>query len=290
MAVDDQYQENNWYYYVFITLGAAIFGIGIAMFMVPYHVAPGGVSGLAIIINHSTGWPIGVLMAVLEVPIFLLGLRYLGATFSIKVLFATLMTSLFVFLFADVLHLSMTFDQGNILLAPIFGAVVIGVGLGLIIRAGAATSGSGTVARIIARFSNLTIGNAIGIINSLVIGLAWFVFEDAIAAMYGLIALYLSSKVIDIIVEGMDYARAAFIISARSDEISDMILYEMTRGGTALKGRGMYTNQDREILMVVVERKEVANLVRRVKAIDHRAFIIITEVYEVLGEGFRSRF
>jgi uncharacterized membrane-anchored protein YitT (DUF2179 family) len=290
MGIENSYRENHWYFYGMITLGGVLFGLSMAFFMVPYHVAPGGISGIAIILNHLAGWPTGVLMAMLEIPIFFLGLRYLGVNFSIKVLYATIMTSFFTFIFADLMQLKMELAAHDLLLAPIFGSVLMGAGLGLIIKAGAATSGSGTIARIINHYSNFTIGTAIGIINSIVILLAWIVFRDATAAMYGLISLYLCSKVTDIIVEGVSYARAAFIISARSDEIADMILYDMTRGATALKGRGLYTSQDREVLLCVVERKEISNLVRNVKAIDRRAFIIITEVYEVLGEGFKPRF
>lgn len=282
--------ENNRLFYLLITLGAIIFGLSISLFMVPYHIAPGGVSGVAIILNHLTGLPTGLIMAVLEIPIFFAGFKYLGAQFSVKVLYATIMTSLSTLVFSDIFHVKMTLPSNVEMLAPIFGAVIMGTGLGLIIRAGAATSGSGTIARIMARFSNLSIGNAIGLINSVVIIFAWVVFKDAVAAMYGLMALFISSKVIDVIVEGIDYARGVFIISSRTDEITEMILHDLKRGGTALHGKGMYTGHEKDVLFVVVERKQITGLVRQILAIDRKAFVIVTEVYEVYGEGFKPRF
>jgi len=289
MGLEERYGDNRLSLYLMISLGAALFGLAIALFMVPYHVAPGGISGIAIIINHATGWPTGLLMALLEIPIFFLGLRYLGVNFSVKVIYATFCASLCTFLFSDVMHLRMELAPGDVLLAPIFGAVVMGAGLGLIIKAGAATSGSGTIARIVNHYSNYSISAAIGVINGSVILLAWVVFRESEAAMYGLVALYLSSKVIDIIVEGMSYARAAIIISPKSERIVDEILHVMDRGVTTWQGTGAFSGVQRDVIYCVVERKELSNLIRLVKHIDHRAFITISEVYEVLGEGFKRR-
>ena len=273
--------------YVVITLGAAIFGLAVTLFMIPHKIAPGGVSGLVIVLNALFKWPAGFLLFALNVPIFILGLKFLGASFGMKSLYGTIMLSVFTDLFNEVLHLSVTI--GDPILAPVFGGVVMGVGLGLIIKMGGATSGSGTIARILARHTNLTQGTAILLINTLVVVFAGFAFKSADLAMYGLLSLWISSKVTDVIIEGMDYARGVYIITSQVEQVSDVILNKLDRGGTAIQARGLYTNAEREILFCVLTRKEVADLIGLVKRIDPKAFVIISPVHEVLGEGFRQR-
>ncbi len=273
--------------YIIITIGAAIFGAAITLFMLPYKIAPGGVSGIVVILNHVYEWPAGMVMLAFNIPIFLLGIRFLGSGFGFKSLYGTIMISVFTDITNEVLHLRMTIDDA--ILAPVFGGVVMGIGLGLIIKMGGATSGSGTVARILARFTNFTHGTAIMIINGSIIGVAGFVFRSADLAMYGLLSLWISSAVIDMIVEGMDYARGVFIITNKVNEISYMILHNMDRSGTALKGRGLYTNRERELIFCVVTRKEIADFTKAIRRIDKNAFIVVSQVHEVLGEGFRPR-
>jgi len=273
--------------YVIITIGAAIFGAALAMFMLPYKIAPGGVAGLVVILAHLFTWPPGILLLCFNIPIFFLGMRSLGYGFGLKSLCGTVLISVFTDLCYEVLHLQLRID--NPILVPVFGGVVMGVGLGLIIKMGGATSGSGTIARIIARYTNITHGTAILIINSIIIGLAGFAFQDADKAMYGMLSLWISSKVIDALMEGMDYARGVYIITNKTDEISRVILDNLGRGGTALKARGLYTNADREVIFCVITRKELPEITKLIKKIDPRAFTVITPVHEVLGEGFRER-
>lgn len=273
--------------YVVITVGAAIFGVSMALFMIPFKIAPGGISGVVVILNQLYGWWPGLLFMAFNIPIFFLGIRILGTNFAVKSVYGTVMISVFTDLFSEILHIRMDIDDP--ILAPVFGGVVMGVGLGLIIKMGGATSGSGTIARIVARYTNLTHGTAILLINSSVIGVAGFVFRSPDLAMYGLLSLWISSLVVDAIMEGMDYARGVFIFTAKVDEVAEMILTHTKRGGTAFKGRGLYANQEREVIFCVLTRKELPDLVQAVKRIDSRAFLVITQVYEVLGEGFRPR-
>ncbi len=273
--------------YAVITIGAAIFGLSMTLFMLPYKIAPGGISGLVVVLNHLLGWPAGLTLLLFNIPIFIAGTRLLGTSFGFKSLYGTVMISLFTDLTNEICHLHV--DIGDPMLAPVFGGVVMGVGLGLIIKMGGATSGSGTIARIIARYTNFKHGSAILILNTLIILVAGICFRNADLAMYGLLSLWISSRVIDAIMEGMDYARGVFIITSRMNEVSDAILHNLGRGGTALKGRGLYTNRERELIFCVITRKELPDLTKIVKKIDRKAFIIITQVYEVLGEGFRPR-
>lgn len=273
--------------YLVITVGAAIFGLAVTLFMIPHKIAPGGVSGIVVVLNSLFKWPAGALLFAFNVPIFILGLKFLGASFGMKSLYGTIMLSVFTDLFNEILHLKVTIADP--ILAPVFGGVVMGVGLGLIIKMGGATSGSGTIARILARKTNLTQGTAILLINTLVVGMAGLAFKSADLAMYGLLSLWVSSKVTDVIIEGMDYARGVYVITSHVEQVSDVILNKLDRGGTALQGRGLYTNTEREILFCVLTRKEVSDLIGMVKRIDPKAFVIISPVHEVLGEGFRRR-
>lgn len=273
--------------YAVITAGSAIFALALVLFLLPYRIAPGGISGVAVIINGLTGFPAGVSMLCFNIPIFLIGLKFMGADFSAKSLYATIAISLFTDFFNEVLHLSLKI--GDPILAPVFGGVVFGVGLGLIVKMGGGTSGSNTLARILARHTNLKQGASIMAINSGVIVAAGIFFGSADLALYGFLALYSSSIVIDLIVEGLEYARGAYIISERAVEIADSVLYEMDRGVTVLKGKGFYTQEEKDVLFVVVARKEIHDLVAIVKKIDPAAFCIISPVHDVLGKGFRKR-
>lgn len=273
--------------YFVITIGSAIYALAVVLFLLPYKIAPGGITGIAVIINQLTGFPAGAAMLCFNIPIFIAGIKYLGADFGVKSLYATIIISLFTDVFNEVMHLKIAISDP--ILAPIFGGVIFGAGLGFIIKVGGGTSGSNTVARIIARYTNFKQGTSIMIINSGVIVVAGIIFRSADLALYGFLSLYASTVVIDLIVEGLEYARGAYIISKHSIEIADVILYEMERGATAIKGQGLYTHEDRDLLFVVVTRKEIHNLVAIVKKIDPKAFCIITPVHEVVGEGFRRR-
>lgn len=273
--------------YLLITLGSIIFALGMVLFLIPHRIAPGGISGIAIIINYITGWPAGTTMLAFNIPIFLLGWRILGIHFTIKSLFSSVLIAVFTDIFNEVLHIKMAISDP--ILAPIFGGVVFGFGLGIVMKMGGGTSGSNTLARIIARCTNLKEGSAIMMMNVFIITGAGFAFHSADVALYACISFYVASLIIDMMVEGMEYARGAFIISERNIEISDAIIYGFERGATAFRGRGLYTHEDRDILFIVVTRKEIHDLIALVKSIDPKAFIVVTPVHEVLGEGFRRR-
>lgn len=273
--------------YLVITAGAAIFALALVLFLLPYRIAPGGISGIVIVINRLTGLPAGATMLCFNIPIFFLGVRFLGAGFGIKSLYATVVISAFTDLFNEGLHLALPI--GDPILAPIFGGVVFGFGLGLIIKVGGGTSGSNTIACIIARHTNLKQGTAIFLMNVGIILAAGYFFGSADLALYGFLSMYASTIVIDLIVEGLEYARGAHIISERSVEIADAVLYELGRGVTALRGRGLFTHEDKDVLFVVVTRKEIHDLIAVVKKIDPKAFVVIAPVHEVVGEGFRRR-
>lgn len=273
--------------YLTIIVGSAIFALAIVLFLLPYKVAPGGVSGVAIIVNRLYNIPAGMFMLALNIIIFFVGLRHLGLEFGTKSLVSSAAIALFTDLFNEILHLKINIHDP--ILAPIFGGVVLGVGLGLVLRSGGGTLGSNTLARIIVKYTNLPQSAAIMIINGIIVIVAGVAFRKADIAFYSLISIYTSSIAIDLIVEGIEYARGTFIISDKNPEIEEAVLNELRRGGTVLKGRGLYTGKDKEVLFSVVTIREINELVSLVHKIDPKAFVVVTPVHEVLGKGFRPR-
>ncbi|MBU4484105.1 YitT family protein [bacterium] len=279
--------KEKFFQYAVMTIGSAIFAASLVLFLVPHQIAPGGVSGLGVIIHSVSNIPVGVAMICFNVPIFVLGLWLLGVDFSTKSIYATILIAIFTDFFNEFFHLSV--KLGDPILAPIFGGIGLGLGMGLVIKVGGGTSGSGTLARILARYINLKEGNAIILVNTGVIVIAGFVFRSADLALYGFIALYISALVSNSVIEGMDYVKGAYIISDKTQEIGEAILSEMNRGGTALHGRGLFTHEEKDILFIVVESKEIHDLTKIARNIDEGAFVIVTPVHEVLGKGFRRR-
>jgi uncharacterized membrane-anchored protein YitT (DUF2179 family) len=275
------------YEYIGLMVGALIMALALVFFLIPAKIAPGGVSGLAIVLNVLYGLPVGVVMLLFNVPLYLMGLKLLGKTFGVRTLFAFIWVSIFTDGITELLGKPVATTEP--LLASIFGGVILGIGLGVVFRYKGTTAGSDIVGQIINKYTNVSVGIGIMFVDFFVITLAGIAFKDVNLALYGFISLYFSSKVLDLILDGFDYARSFHIISEKQDEIIELITKDMNRGGTELKGTGFYTRQARNVLYTVVTRREVATLRQEILKIDPRAFVIISNVHEVLGEGFRKR-
>jgi len=273
--------------YLIIIAGAIVVTAGLILFLVPAKIAPGGVSGLAMVLHHLFGFPVGMTMLVFNIPLFLLGLKTLGKRFGMRTVFAFTTVSLVYDLFDHVFHLQpATTDP---LLAAVFGGIVLGLGLGIVFRAKGSTGGSDILGQVIHKYSNVSVGIGILMVDFFVISLAGLAFHNVSLTLYGFISLYASSKVIDVVLDGFDYARSLYIVSEKQNEIINTITRDLNRGGTVISGTGFYTRKERNILFTVVTRKEVATIRQTVQQIDPNAFIIISNVHEVLGEGFRPR-
>lgn len=273
--------------YFVIVIGSIIMSLGLILFLVPAKIAPGGVSGLAMVLHHLFGLPVGMMMLVINIPLFLLGLKFLGKRFGARTVFAFTTASVVYDFLDKICHVeAATTDP---LLSSVFGGIVLGIGLGIVFRAKGTTGGSDILGQIIHKFSNISVGIGIMIVDFFVISFAGFAFHDLKLALYGFISLYASSKVIDIVLDGFDYARSLYIITEKQNAVINAITRDMHRGGTIIKGTGFYTRNDRDILFTVVTRKEVATVRQLVQQIDPNAFVIISNVHEVLGEGFRPR-
>jgi len=273
--------------YFYILIGSVIMALGIVLFLAPLNIAPGGVSGIAIIMNSLWNLPMGLVMLAFNIPLFILGIKLLGKQFGPRTLFSFISVSIFTDFIDKILHLK---DATNDpLLASIFGGVIIGLGLGIVFRYKGTTGGSDIVGHIINKYLNISIGAGIMIVDFFVISSAGIIYQNINLALYGFISLYFSTKIVDIVIGGFDYARSFYIISEKQDEIIDVITKKMGRGGTLLEGQGFYTRKKRNILFTVVTRKEVAILRELVNEIDPKAFIIIENTHEVRGYGFRPR-
>ncbi len=297
--------------YIAITFGALLMSMGIGVFLVDARVVPGGVSGLAMAAHYLSNntLPVGMMTWIFNVPLYIWGLKELGKQFGIRTFYGFTISSIGIDLFrGDIPGLSFIQLQhtqtiedllaNDFLFLVLVGAVLLGVGLGIIFKFRGTTAGSDIVASIMQKRFGIKPGQAIMIIDFMVITVAGLIieFKDLAAGrpafsltLYAFFLLFVSARIIDVIIDGFDYARAAFIISDKTDEIGKKIIDRLSRGATALKSRGLYRNVDREVLVAVVPVKELGMLTEIIKETDDDAFVIIHNVHEVLGEGFRRR-
>ncbi|MCR5271536.1 MAG: YitT family protein [Lachnospiraceae bacterium] len=281
------YNRPVWLDYVLIIVGSFIMAVGIQWIYDPVGLVTGGFTGLAIVIKEATskfvqgGIPLWLANIVLNIPVFLVALKIKGRTFIGRTLFGTVMLSVWLYLIP-----SYDLAQGDYVLAAVFGGVLSGFGTGLIFLAKATTGGTDMVAALIQHYlRHYSIAKILLIVDGVVVVLGLYVFGLK-AALYALVAIYAVTKVSDAIVEGFKYSRAAFIISDKYDEISKQIMEKLDRGVTGVKSIGMYSGMDRCMLYCVVSSKEIVQIKDIVAEIDPRAFVIVTDAREVLGEGF----
>lgn len=282
--------------YFLIILAALLQALSLRLFFVPANLASGGVSGIAQLINHFTGWPIGLMILIGNVPLFALGWRFLGGyRFAMRTAVAVLTYSLL----TDLLPGTPLFSpngagtalindlQGDIFLNSLYGAIVSGIGYGLVYRARGTSGGSDILARILNHYRGIPMTQSYLMVDTAVILGAGFVFGWK-EALYAMIALYVSGLVADATLEGGGTVRTAMIVTTEADVISQRVLEELQRGVTFLEGKGAYTGADRPVLYCVVTRAEVATLKAIVHEVDPRAFMVIGVAHEALGEGFRA--
>ena len=271
----------------YIVIGGIIFAFGYAAFLIPHRIVPGGVSGIAMILRFLYNTPVGIVAILLNIPLFFLALRILGVSFGVKSIGAIVYTNLLIdFL---VYSVGMKSPTENTILAALYGGILLGLGLGLIFRGDASTGGTDIVGQVFSRYTNLSVGMWIMIVDFAVITLAGITTRSIELALLGYLALFLSSKVIDLVLEGIDYARAAFVVTTKPDQVTNQIYDRMQRGVTILDGHSPYSGEKRPVIMCVITKKETPFFKSIIKRADNDAFVILTDVFEVLGKGFRSR-
>jgi len=274
--------------YLLIVTGALVQAVALRLFMVPAQLASGGISGISQLIHHYTGWSIGLMVFIGNIPLFLLGWRHLGGRrFALRTLVAVLAYSFFI---EAVLWLPFFPRNGitsDLVLNSLYGAVISGIGYGLVYRAQGTSGGSDILARILNRWRGIPMTQSYLMTDTLVILAAGFVFGWQ-KALYSIIVLYVSGLVVDSTLEGAGTARTALIVTEKCQEVSARILAEMERGVTILNGTGAYTGEARPVLYCVVTRSEVQQLKTIVQETDAKAFMVIGVAHEALGEGFQS--
>jgi uncharacterized membrane-anchored protein YitT (DUF2179 family) len=297
--------------YIVIIFGAFIMACGIAIFLVDAKVVPGGVSGLAMAIHYLSGdkIPVGMLMWLFNIPLYYWGVKELGKQFGARTFVGFTANSFFIDLLRGQIpglgfirlhdHPAIVgLRQHDFLFLILIGSVMLGVGLGIIFKFRGSTAGSDVLAAVGQKRWGLKPGMVFMVVDSLVITFAGFVIHyrhlsaDRPAltlTLYAFFLLFVSSHLVDVLIDGFDYARSAIIISNRPDEVSQHIVQDMGRGATAVTAQGVYTSEPRKVLYTVVSRKEIGTLIEVVKDIDPQAFVIVNNVHEVLGEGFRGR-
>ena len=272
--------------YFWITVGSAVYALGFDWCYAPNAIGFGGITGLAQIINAALPWaPIGVIVIVLNLPLFILGWRLLGGHLLFSSLYAMFISSVFVDLFAALIP----FQPMDPMLAAIFGGILVGISLGVVLLQGATTGGTDLLARLLKlRFAWLPMGKLLMAVDLAVIVAVALAFRNLSSALYGLVSLYIFTAVMDMVLYGLDRAKVAYIISSKPDEVSKAIFQELDRGVTFLHGEGGWSGESKKVLLCAFKQKQIVPLRRMVKEIDPEAFLIVCEAHEVLGDGFRS--
>ena len=268
----------------FILLGSAIFGFGLVHFNMQNNLAEGGFTGITLILYQEFNINPSYSNLILNIPIFFIGWRFLGRTSFIYTLIGTFSLSVWLWIFE---RYSFNIPlENDLMLVSLFAGAFIGIGLGIIFRYGGTTGGVDIIARLVQKYVGWNMGRTMFLFDTCVIGLSLLTYLSYREGMYTLIAVLIAARLIDFMQEGMYSARGAIIISEKNVEIAEVIMQQMERGVTILKGYGPYSQTDREVLYCVVGKKEINSLINTIKAVDPHAFVSVTIVHDVHGEGF----
>jgi uncharacterized membrane-anchored protein YitT (DUF2179 family) len=266
-----------------ITLGASLMAVGLEIFLVPNNVIDGGITGISIMLSYLTGWKLGIFLFLLNVPFFFLGYKQIGKTFALSTLYGIIILSIG----TTLLHPVPAFTQ-DILLATVFGGIILGVGVGIVIRYGGSLDGTEILAILFNNKLPFSVGEIIMFFNLFILGSAGFVFTWD-RAMYSLIAYFVAFKTIDITITGLDESKSVWIISDNSTEIGDAIMSRLGRGVTYINGEGAYSGEDKKVIFCIINRLEEAKLKEIVTEYDPVAFLAVADIAEVRGGRFKKK-
>jgi len=273
--------------YALIAIGSFIMASGFVFFITPYKIVPGGVYGISIVLHHMFDTPVGWIALCFDVPLTIIGIKVLGPRFGAKTVVGFVLTASFVELITY-LYGEAPLVEGDALLSSIFGGVLVGLGLGLIFKAKATSGGSDIVAMIISKYTKLPLGQLMIVVDSAIVLVGLVAFNDWKIPLYSLIVIFISGKMIDLVLQGVSYDKTVFIVSDKYEEIRNKIINDLNRGGTYIKGSGMYNNAEKTIIFAVVNRRELAMLQDFINKIDPKAFLTVFNANEIIGNGFKS--
>ena len=297
--------------YALLVLGSALFAVGDVMFVNPYHLAPGGVYGLANVFNALWGWKISLAGICMDIPLLIIGTIILGPKFGVKTIVSVILIPVFTFIlettwgYAPLIHdgawldapahtaLSFMRDGAEVWFLPdmflntVVAGLIYGVAIGVIFRAGATSGGSDIISMIIHKYTKISLGTLVLIVDSC-ISLTTLIIGDIRLPIYSIILIYIESKIIDLVVDGMKSYKTMFIITDEIDAVRDYILNDLERGGTLLVGTGLYQGNERKMIYVTLDRADMVKLKSNLHRLDPKAFVNIMESSEILGFGFKA--
>jgi uncharacterized membrane-anchored protein YitT (DUF2179 family) len=268
---------------VFLIIGAGLFSTGLEIFLVPNNIIDGGITGISIILAHETDWPLGLFLTLLNFPFLILGYKQIGKTFAISTLFAVIVMSIGTSLLIPVPPL--TIDP---LLASVFGGIILGIGVGIVIRSGGSLDGTEIVAILVNKKTAFSVGETVMFFNLFILSSAGFVFGWD-HAMYSLIAYFIAFKMIDVTIEGLDESKSVWIISDSYQEIGEAFVKRLGRGVTYLEGEGAFSGDVKRVIFCVITRLEEAKMRFIVDEIDNSAFVAIGNIHDVKGGRFKKK-
>lgn len=269
-------------------VGTFLYALGIHIFTSPNNIAPGGVTGIATILNFLFDWHIGTVTLCINIPLLILSIFFLGKEFTIRTLSAVgLFTVMMDYV---VVHFPIYVGgESTKILAALFGGILMGAGLGIVFMSDFTTGGTDIIIRIIQlKFPYFSTGKLLMVLDFIIVALSIFVYDDVDVALYALISIFVCSKVIDTLIYGTDIGRLLFIVSDKSREISDMLLEKIDRGVTLLDAKGAYTGAEKEVILIALKRNQFYKVKKLVYGIDPTAFMIVTDAGEIVGEGFKN--
>ncbi|MDR3592918.1 MAG: YitT family protein [Negativicutes bacterium] len=269
--------------YIMLFLGSVVAAAGLEFFLIPNQIIDGGIVGISILLSHTTGYSLSIFIVVLNLPFLYLGYMQIGKTFCISTLFSVVSLAYWVSYFHPIPELT-----NDLFLAATFGGVLVGIGVGLIIRYGGSLDGTEIVAIILDKKSGFSVGEIVMFFNLFILGSAGLVFSWD-KAMYSLVAYFVAFKVIDMTIEGLDESKGVMIVSDNADEIAATLLARLGRGVTILHGQGGFTLESKKILYSVITRLEIAKLKAIIDEIDPEAFVTIHDVHDVIGGRVKKK-
>lgn len=288
MLIDKPFSKNWILSYSYLVAGTFILAIGYAFFMTPYKIVPGGIYGITIVLHHIFGFPVGLAALCFNLPLTLIGLKVLGSRFGTRTFVCFILTALFTdgltwLIGDDPLKL-----HDEVLLASIFGGLIMGIGVGLIFKARASSGGSDVIASILSKYTKIPLGTQLMIVDSCIVIFGFIIFQDWKIPFYSWITIFIMGKVIDFVLQGFSDDKTLFIVSDKNEEIANLIIEKLKRGGTFLNAEGIYSKTEKKVLFTSVNRRQVPELQQYIFKIDPNAFITIVDTKEVFGKGFKS--
>jgi uncharacterized membrane-anchored protein YitT (DUF2179 family) len=268
---------------VIVPIGALLSAVGLEIFLVPNHILDGGITGISIILAYLTNIPLGLFIALLNIPFIIIGYKLIGKTFALTTLYAILCLSIFTSVFIPVPEIT-----SDPLLASVFGGIILGMGVGLVIRNGGSQDGTEILSILVNKKTPFSVGEIVMFINIFILGSAGFFFGWD-HAMYSLLAYFIAFKTIDITIEGLEQSKSVWIISDKHEELGEALNSRLGRGVTYLNGQGAYSLDEKQVIFTVVTRLEEAKLKSIVEDIDPHAFLAVGDIHDVKGGNFKKR-